>query len=343
MFGYLSIGFFALVLTIILTPFAMFLARKVGAIDYPGERRVHAKPIPRLGGVAMYLSFVATTLYFLPLTRQLIGLMLGATILLGVGIYDDIKGVTPKIKLLGQIAAALVLLFFGYEMKSLTLPLVHTVDLTGWGGGLFVVFWVVGLVNTVNITDGLDGLAAGICFGACLVLLWAAVRTGQEYPAADLLAGLAGACLGFLFFNFHPARVFMGDSGSMFLGYAIASVSILGLLKTPVIIGLVLPLLVLGMPIIDMTFAVIRRKWKGQPIALADRGHLHHRLLDIGLSHKQAVLALYLMSAALGGAAVFLSLEDWQWAVGLMVAVCMVLTVVFLTKSRQVARRTGGK
>jgi len=337
-------GLLSLVLTFIFTPATMYLAKKVGAIDYPGERRVHRKPIPRLGGVAMYLSFIAAAWYFLhPLNNQIIGLLAGATVILGVGIYDDIKGVSPKAKFLGQVIAAMVLLFFGYQIDKLTLPWFGEVILPGVWGSVFVLLWVVSLVNTVNITDGLDGLAAGICFGACLVLLWSAVQIGM-FQAAYLMAGLAGVCLGFLFFNFHPAKVFMGDSGSMFLGFAIAAISINGLLKTTALFGLVLPLLALGMPIFDLTFAVIRRKWRGQPIAMADRGHFHHRLLDLGLTHRQAVLALYSLSALLAGAAFFASLEDWRWAISLtMVVVSILLTVLFVKGPSELPRRTGGK
>ncbi|HZW81967.1 MAG TPA: MraY family glycosyltransferase [Candidatus Deferrimicrobium sp.] len=340
---YLLVGIMCLLLTVILTPVVIIVARKVGAIDYPGEeRRVHSKPIPRLGGVAMYLAFVITTLYFLPHTSSVNGLLLGATVILAVGIYDDIKGVSPKAKLLGQIASAAVLLFFGYQIQSLTLPVIGPLNFIAPWGYVFVILWVVSLINTVNLTDGLDGLAAGICFGACMVLLVSAVKI-RSFQEAYLMAALAGCCLGFLFFNFHPAKVFMGDSGSMFLGFILAGVSVTGLLKTPALFGLVLPLLALGMPIFDMTFAVIRRKWKGQPISLADRGHFHHRLLDMGLSHREAVLALYLLSATLGGAALFASVDNWRWAIILTVTVGMILVSLLLGKNANTARRSSGK
>ncbi len=341
----LLLGLVAFVLTLVLTPASMYLAKMVGAIDHPGGRRVHLRPIPRLGGIAMYVSFVAAVMLFMPrpLTIQTEGLIVGSTILLVVGIYDDIKGVSPKAKFLGQLAGAAVLLFFGYHIESLTLPVIGPIPHLGAWGTALVLFWVVSLVNTVNVADGLDGLAAGISFGACLVMAWSAVRIGQSTEAL-MLAGLAGVCLGFLLFNFHPAKVFMGDSGSMFLGFVMAATSVSGLLKTPVLLGLVLPMLALGMPIFDMTFTVIRRKWKGQPISVADRGHLHHRLLDRGFSHRQAVLAMYALSAILGGAAVLAGLNDWQWAVFLTVLVCIVLvTVLFGKRHVPVPRRSSGK
>lgn len=339
-YGLVSLG-----LTLILTPGAIFLAKKVGAIDYPSERRVHKKPIPRLGGVAIYVGFLITTLLFIHITPLIKGLIFGATIVFAVGVYDDIKGVSPKVKLLGQIVAASVLLGYGFQIDHLTLPWLGRLGLAGVWGSLFVVFWVVSLVNTVNITDGLDGLAAGICFVASLVLLWSALEIRQTTQSAAMMAILAGACLGFLFFNFHPAKVFMGDSGSMFLGFVIAGVSIMGFLKTPVLFGLVLPLLALGMPLFDMTFAVIRRKWNGLPISIADRGHLHHRLLDMGLSHREAVLVLYLLSIILGGAALFASRENWQWALTLTLLVGVIVLLTFFLKRghHPVPRRSGGK
>ncbi|MDA8443407.1 MAG: MraY family glycosyltransferase [Peptococcaceae bacterium] len=347
---FLKYAITGLLFTLILTPGAMIVARKVGAIDYPSERRVHSKPTPRLGGIALYTSFVVTVCLFFKLDAQIKGLFIGSTLILAVGIYDDIKGVRPIVKLLGQVCAALILLRFGYQMTGLNLPLIGWKYFAAWGsvwgmlwGGLFVVIWVVSLVNTVNITDGLDGLAAGICVEACLVLLWSAVQIHQV-QAAGLMAVLTGICLGFLFFNFNPAKVFMGDSGSMFLGFVIAGVSVNGFLKTPVLFGLVLPLLALGMPIFDMTFAVVRRKWRGQPIALADRGHLHHRLLDAGFTQREAVLVLYLLSAILGCAALFASREEWQWAVLLTLLVAAIVTGLFMFKSHKaILRRSGSK
>jgi UDP-GlcNAc:undecaprenyl-phosphate GlcNAc-1-phosphate transferase len=187
----------------------------------------------------------------------------------------------------------------------------------------------VGLVNTVNISDGLDGLAAGICFIAALILCWSALRIEQFTPAYLLLA-LAGVALGFLFYNFHPAKIFMGDSGSMFLGYILGAVSIWGLLKTATILGLVFPLLVLGMPLTDVLFAIIRRSWKGLSIARADRGHLHHRLLDAGLTQRQAVLILYAMSLCFGLAAILSVYGHWLIALVLILLnIGLILRIMF--------------
>ena len=335
----------ALIFAVVATPLSMKLGRRWGAIAYPGGRHVHKKPIPRLGGIAIYAAFWIAVVFtrnwdtqlYTQLYTQVWGLFVGSTLIMFVGVWDDIREIRPIVKLGWQIAAAIVLVYFGFSMNQLSLPIIG-VDLNfesrgiGWLGLLLAVFWIVGLVNTVNISDGLDGLAAGICFEAALLLFWSANRISQV-PEAHLTLALAGAALGFLFFNFHPARVFMGDSGSMFLGYIIGGISIMGLLKTATILGLVFPLIVLGMPLTDLTFAIIRRKLRGQSIAEADRGHLHHRLLDAGLSQRQAVLLLYGMSACFGIAAVLGALGSWIWAATLLIADFALLVTILLRRT----------
>lgn len=322
----------ALVIATAATPVSMFLAKRWKAIDYPGGRRVHKRPIPRLGGLAIYAAFWLAVFLTQRWDQSIWGLFFGSTLILMVGVWDDIRGIRPWTKLLWQIAAASILLFYGYNMNQISLPILGLIPF-GAFGLLLTVFWIVGLVNTVNISDGLDGLAAGICFGAALLLFWSANRNGME-SAGNLTLALAGATLGFLFYNFHPARVFMGDSGSMFLGYVVGGISIMGLLKTATVLGLVFPLLVLGMPLTDMVFAIIRRKLRGRSIAIADRGHLHHRLLDAGLSQRQAVLLLYAMSASFGLVAVLGTVGSWMWAAVLLVANFILLVRIFM-------RRTG--
>jgi len=327
----------ALIFAVVATPLSMKLGRRWGAIAYPGGRHVHKKPIPRLGGIAIYAAFWIAVIFTRNWDTQIWGLFVGSTLIMVVGVWDDIREIRPIVKLGWQIAAAIVLVYFGFSMNQLSLPIIG-VDLNfesrglGWLGILLAVFWIVGLVNTVNISDGLDGLAAGICFEAALLLFWSANRINQ-FSGAHLTLALAGAALGFLFFNFHPARVFMGDSGSMFLGYIIGGISIMGLLKTATILGLVFPLIVLGMPLTDLTFAIIRRKLRGQSIAEADRGHLHHRLLDAGLSQRQAVLLLYGMSACFGIAAVLGALGSWIWAATLLIADFALLVTILLRRT----------
>lgn len=326
--SYLITFLFAALLAVLLTPLTIFLAGRWGIIDYPGERRVHTTPIPRLGGAAIYFSFWLALLVNVSWNTMVIGLFIGSTLIFIIGLIDDIKGMRPLYKLLGQLISVIILIFYGLSIEQVTIPLIGTINL-GFMGVIFAVIWIVGLVNTVNISDGLDGLAAGICFIAALILFWSANRISQVTASYVMLA-LAGSAFGFLFYNYHPARVFMGDSGSMFLGYIIGAVSIWGLLKTATVLGLVFPLLVLGMPITDMVFAIIRRSWRGLSIAMADRGHLHHRLLDAGFSQRQAVFLLYGISFCFGLAAVFCVYGNWFAAVVLVILnMALIVRIMF--------------
>lgn len=345
MYSYIITFFLATILALALTPLAISVAKRWGVIDYPEDRRVHTVPIPRLGGAAIFLSFwfaVFLSAVFLSINveKMLVGIFVGSTVIFVVGIFDDIKGIRPLYKLLWQLFAAIIPLFFGlgFYVNEMTLPLLGTISL-GVFGYVFVVLWIVGLVNTVNISDGLDGLAAGICFIAALILFWAA-HTIDQFPAAFLMLALAGAAFGFLFFNFHPAKIFMGDSGSMFLGYIIGAASLWGLLKTATILGLVFPLVVLGMPLMDMAFAIIRRKWKGRSVVRADKGHLHHRLLDSGLNQREAVLVLYLISVCFGLAAIFLIYGSWYIAIVLTV-INLILIVRIMFRKFNLIRLNG--
>lgn len=329
----------AFLIVVIATPVSMKLAAKWGAIAFPGGRHVHTRPIPRLGGLAIYAAFWGAVLIMGVWDEQVLGLFLGSTLIVLVGVWDDIRGMRPLVKLFWQIVAAVVLLFFDFSIKTLSLPFwEQEINFQGLGLGfvglILMVFWVVGLINTVNVSDGLDGLAAGICFIAAILLFWSANQIEQLTVApAHLTIALAGALLGFLFYNFPPARVFMGDSGSMFLGFIIGGVSIMGLLKTATVLGLVFPLLIMGLPVADLTFAIIRRKLSGQPLVMADRGHLHHRLLDVGLSQRAAVLTMYGISVSFGLAAVL-------WAKGLWILAFAILVIVFALLIAILMRRT---
>lgn len=322
----------ALLIAVIATPISMMLGHRWGAIAIPGGRHVHKRAVPRIGGLAIYAAFWLAVVFTQSWDLDITSLFIGSTMIVGVGLWDDIKDMRPLTKLFWQIAAAAVLVFFGFSMDLISLPFLGEIKL-GWFGSLLAIFWIIGLVNTVNISDGLDGLAAGICFMAALLLFWSANQI-NEVGSAHLTLALAGSALGFLFYNFHPAKVFMGDTGSMFLGYIIGGISIMGLLKTATVLGLVFPLLVLGMPLTDLTFAIIRRKFHGQSIGQADRGHLHHRLLDAGLSQRQAVLVLYGMSACFGIAAVLGSLGSWTWAALLLIAVFAFILAIMFRRTR---------
>ncbi|SHI45518.1 glycosyltransferase family 4 protein [Desulfosporosinus lacus] len=339
--GYWLTFLMALVIAVIATPFSMKLAKRWGAIAYPGGRHIHRRPIPRLGGLALYVAFWITAVVTQTWSENIWGLFIGSTIIVAVGIWDDIREIRPLYKLYWQIAAAAVLIFFDFSMNFISLPFLdkplnfayHGLSAVGI---ILMLFWVVGLVNTVNVSDGLDGLAAGICFIVAILLFWSADGINQ-FPAAHLTLALAGALLGFLFFNFPPARVFMGDSGSMFLGYIIGGISIMGLLKTATILGLVFPLLVLGMPVTDLTFAIIRRKLRGQSIAMADRGHLHHRLLDAGFTQRQAVFLMYGISACFGVAAVLGAKGQWISAFVVLFVVFAILITILMRRTEKLA------
>ncbi len=315
--NYLSFVFvIALTMSYILTPYAKQLAYKIGAIDVPEDnRRVHKKPIPRLGGLAIYLSFTTTAIVAVLLNKsmgfysELKGILLGATLIIIIGIIDDIKPISAKYKLAAQILAALIAVYSGVTIDFIKFPLANTESGLVFLKALKIpmtIFWIVGITNTVNLIDGLDGLAAGVTTIASLSLAAVAYSTGQ-YNVALLLAVLAGSSLGFLPYNFNPAEIFMGDTGSLLIGYLLATISIEGVIKSATTIAVAIPVLALGVPIFDTTFAIVRRLVNGRPIMEADKGHLHHRLLDCGLSQKQTVLILYFISSILGASAIVIS------------------------------------
>lgn len=306
----------AMALSYIFTPYAKGVAYKIGAIDVPkDQRRVHKKPIPRLGGLAIYVAFVVATLLiatlsrdFLDMNRELIGIFVGATIIVVIGIVDDTKQISAKVKLLGQIVAALIVVYSGVRIEFITNILNKTTGISDLGklSIPITIFWIVGITNTVNLIDGLDGLAAGVSSIAALSLAYIACFNGQS-TAAIILVILAGSLIGFLPYNFNPAQIFMGDTGSLLVGFILATISVEGVTKTAATIAVALPVLALGVPIFDTTFAIIRRLLNGRPIMEADKGHLHHRLLDQGLSQKQTVLILYFISMLFGASAIVIS------------------------------------
>lgn len=314
---------------LVVTPGVILLAAKTGAMDAPDARKVHKKPIPRIGGIGIYIAFMAGMLVVMSMnvlteevSHELIGLLFGGSLIVLLGIIDDYKNLPAKVKLVGQIIAATVLVVvFDVRIDFITDP---------FGDYLFLefmaipatIFWIVGLTNTVNLIDGLDGLAAGVSAIACITIFLVALQQDIMLVAV-LTAALGGAAMGFLYYNFNPARIFMGDSGSMFLGYMLAGISIIGAVKCAATIALIVPILALGLPILDTAFAIVRRYRGGVPIFKPDKGHLHHRLLDLGFTQRQAVLLMYVISALLGLSAVALTEVSPQFAiliVGLVVA-----------------------
>jgi UDP-GlcNAc:undecaprenyl-phosphate GlcNAc-1-phosphate transferase len=292
----------ALVIVVLLTPAVGGMARMLGVVDRPGMRRLNRSPVPRLGGLALFFGIFVPALAFLPLGRETKGLLLGAAVATLVGAIDDFRGLVWWEKLGGQIAAAAIPTGFGIWVQNFTFPLVGVHQLPGWVGVPLTVLWIVAIMNMVNFLDGLDGLAAGVCgisgFTFCLI----ALSLGRPEPAI-LAAIVFGACLGFLRHNFYPARIFMGDSGALLLGFTLGALAVQGLLKTAAIATLLFPLLILAVPILDTSFVVAKRIKHGEPIYGADRTHLHHRFLNIGFSQKRAALTMWAWCAVLAGAA----------------------------------------
>ncbi|MFZ5945123.1 MAG: glycosyltransferase family 4 protein [Bacillota bacterium] len=294
-------------ITLTLVPFIKKLAFKVGAVDNPCQRKVHCKPMPRLGGLAIYLGFVVMVLLTQELSQQVIGLLLGSSIIAALGIIDDIKEISPKVKLLGQILAAGVLVAFNIDVDYITNPFVEgSIIPLKYFNIPVTILWIVGVTNAVNLIDGLDGLAAGLSTIAAVTLAIVG-HTQGEFLMVALSLMLAASTLGFLRYNFYPAQIFMGDSGSMFLGFNLSALAIMGFVKSITILSVFVPILILGIPIFDTLFAIIRRYTNAQPIFKADKEHLHHCLLNRGFSHKQTVLVIYATSLFLAGTGVLLT------------------------------------
>jgi UDP-GlcNAc:undecaprenyl-phosphate/decaprenyl-phosphate GlcNAc-1-phosphate transferase len=292
----------ALGIVILLTPAVGGMARLLGVVDEPDGRRLNRRPIPRLGGLAIFLGILVPALAFLKLTGEMRGIVIGAAVACVVGAVDDFRGLAPAPKLAGQVLAAAIPTTFGVWVDHFTFPFVGAIDLPGGVGIPLTVVWVVAVMNMVNFLDGLDGLASGVCAiaGGSFAVLALSL---DKVDAAILSAIVAGACVGFLRHNFFPARIFMGDSGALVLGYTLATVSVAGLLKTASTVVLFLPLLVLAVPIIDTSFVVAKRMKYHQPVYSADRSHLHHRFVNIGFSQRRAALTMWAWCATLAAAA----------------------------------------
>lgn len=320
----------ALVVSYALTPSVKKLAIKIGAVDRPNARKVHTHVIPRLGGLAIYISFMAAVLFCVPLQHELVGMLLGCTAIVAVGIWDDICNIPAKVKLVGQILAACIPIAFGIQIEWLTNPFGDIIVLPELIAIPVTIFWIIGFTNTVNLIDGLDGLAAGVAFIASISMFLLAYNLNQFLPAL-VIVSMAGAALGFLQYNFNPAKIFMGDTGSMLLGYTLSVAAVLGLVKTAATVALVVPIIALGLPILDTTFAIIRRKMSGVPIFQPDKGHLHHRLLALGMTQKQAVLIMYFVSMILGIVALFVANVSYKTGI---VTVLVVLAVIIYSAKR---------
>ena len=314
------------------TPLVRRFAFKIGAIDIPKDnRRMHKKPTPRIGGLAIIFGFTVATLCFAQPSRQLYGTLAGAAIIAVMGVIDDCKNLPAKLKFVIQIIAALVVVFAGdIKIDVFTNPNFLSDNpywvLPEWLSVTLTVIWIVFITNAVNFIDGLDGLAAGVSAIMSISLVFISIRVG-EYSIAILGIALMGSCFGFLLFNFNPAKIFMGDTGSTFLGFMLATLSIQGVFKSYAVISFAVPLLILGLPLFDALFAMIRRILRGQSPMTADRGHLHHRLVDMGFSQKQTVFILYAISGVLGITAVLLAESGVLRALLLVICVLILLLI----------------
>ncbi len=309
----------------VLTPVAKTISLKVGAIDYPKARGMHSEPMPRMGGLAIVAGFLLTVFLLYRFvefgeTRKLIGFMIGATMIVVLGIFDDIFDLKASFKFFIQILAALVAIFSGVKIHVVMWPVTQALS------------FLSGPITLICIV-GLDGLAAGVSSIAALSLMVLCILTGEE-TAILLTAALAGSCLGFLPRNFNPAQIFMGDTGATFLGYTLGVTSILGVFKGYAVLALVVSMLCLGLPIFDTLFAMVRRFAKRQPIMQADRGHLHHRLIDRGFSQKQAVMILYTLSAFCGALAILLAVKNAKVVVVIILMIFVMSIVIYFFNHR---------
>ncbi|WP_226643222.1 glycosyltransferase family 4 protein [Mesobacillus subterraneus] len=323
----LMISFFA---AILLTPLVKKFAIKIGATDKPNYRKVHQNIMPRLGGLAIYISFLIGIFLISPDIKYYWPLVIGSFIIVLTGFVDDIKEISPKVKLSGQILAALIVVVWGdLNVEFINLP---------FGGGQlnFGIFsypitmiWIIGITNAINLIDGLDGLAAGVSTIALLSIAGMAVVMGNPYVMMIALI-VAAASIGFLFYNFHPAKIFMGDTGALFLGYIIGVLSLLGF-KGVTVLSLIIPIIILGVPISDTFFAIVRRLVNKQPLSAPDKSHLHHCLLRTGFSHRQTVLLIYAMSAIFGLTA-FIFSQSTVWGSVIILTTLIVVIEVIVEK-----------
>jgi UDP-GlcNAc:undecaprenyl-phosphate GlcNAc-1-phosphate transferase len=322
----LVICFFA---SILLTPLVKRLAFKIGATDKPNHRKVHSRIMPRLGGLAIFLSFIVGILIYSPVGEFHLPIVIGSIIIILTGMLDDVKEISPKFKLLGQIAAAAVVVIYGgLKVEFINLPFGGIIDF-GYLSIPLTMIWIIGITNAINLIDGLDGLAGGVSSIALFSIAGMSVFTGSPYVTVMALI-VAISTVGFLFYNFHPAKIFMGDTGALFLGYIIAVLSLLGY-KNVTFISLVIPIIILAVPISDTFFAIIRRLVNKQPLSAPDKSHLHHCLLKSGFSHRQTVLLIYAMAAGCGLSA-FIFSQATVWGSFILILVLLIIIEVIVEK-----------
>ena len=340
MWGDIAIAFLlAFITAYVITPYTIRFANKIGALDMPKKRKIHTTPMPRLGGIAVIAGFIVSTIYLLTVMSiektlvlsgpdnyysKLIGFFVGIAVLSIFCFFDDWKNISPFVKLLGQIIAAVIVTYSGIRIDKIVINHLNTIISNETLSFIITVIWIVGITNAINLIDGLDGLSSGICLISCLSLIIIFTLNSSPIISIILITALAGSLVGFLPYNFNPAKTFMGDTGSNFLGFSLSIISILGLAKTYTAIVLIAPLIVFALPLFDTAFAIIRRIFKTKSLKgvfKADKEHMHHKLMKKGYTQKQAVFMLYGISATFGMFAIIL-LESGLWkaiSFGLMV------------------------
>lgn len=335
---YLTVYFGSVVLAIVITPIIIRFAQRHNIVDAPNIRKIHSRPVPRIGGIAIFLSMMGLVIPVLVLPNvighkfrlvqfKLLVLLSMATFMFLVGLWDDIKGLRVRAKLLAQFICATIVCCAGIRINSIGVTdslVIHF----GWFSWPLTIFWIVGISNAINFVDGLDGLAAGICAATCGVIVILTLHFGSVVMAIMMLA-LLGALSGFLVFNFSPAKIFMGDCGSLFLGFTIASSSVLCAAKTETVVGLALPTLALGIPIFDTLFSMLRRFLERRSVFSPDRSHFHHRLLSLGLRHRHAVIAIYGLTLLATGLGMFMLFTGNAQTIMVFACIMLMLVMVF--------------
>ena len=333
-------GFFISFLTVfILTPIVIKLGIHYKLFDSFSSRKIHTSPIPRIGGIAIYFSILISSIALLPLNNLTLSLLSGMTIIFITGLLDDIIGLSAFQKLFGQILTASSVIYFGITIDFLSSPLGGMLSLS-WIAIPITVFWFVSIINMFNLMDGLDGLSAGIAAISAMTLTVVAVST-EQYYAAIISVIILGSCLGFLRFNFYPARIFMGDTGAMLLGFLLAFSATTGVMKSTITFPLFLPIVIMALPTLDTFLAITRRLKRKQAIFSADKDHIHHYLIKLGLSQKQAVLLLYTSAAIFGGLAILLSQisgVQYYLLLGFTFLILVVGVVLFKKKPHSILR-----
>ncbi|WP_127581173.1 glycosyltransferase family 4 protein [Paenibacillus koleovorans] len=326
-----AIGFAAAcLLALCMTPLVKRFAFFVGAVDKPNQRKVHTRIMPRLGGLAIFIAFVGAFFVIAPTiddynVKVASALLIGGAIIVLIGALDDRFDLSPRVKLAAELVAALVIVFYGdIQIELVNLPFGDSFQ-TSWLSIPLTVLWIIGVTNAVNLIDGLDGLAGGVSAIATGTILVMAILMGN--PTVIVLSVLLlGSIIGFLYYNFHPAKIFMGDSGALFLGFSLATLSVLGF-KQATVVSFIVPILILGVPLSDTFFAIVRRRVNKLPISVADKNHLHHCLLQFGFSHRKTVLIIYAISLFFGCCAILLS-QTTMWVTILLIALLLLVLQV---------------